>query len=170
MAEKNVLPDFLSRTNYSTTHTTADDEINSFPDPPISTWAPHAAKPIPEPVPLTVELSEASTQTHLFTQEQNAKTSAQPAITQTPDMPNANALSPHITSVQNGPRPKFQLQYKEADLFTAPENVSLAHCVAEDMRMGAGIVTQFVAKFGKIAYLKKTMQIDRASGSPPPGE
>ncbi len=44
---QNVVPDFLSRTSYSTNYTAADDEIYSFPDPHISTGATHSATPIP---------------------------------------------------------------------------------------------------------------------------
>lgn len=31
----------------------------------------------------------------------------------------------------------------DEDLFTLPRNISLAHCVAEDLRMGAGIAVNF---------------------------
>lgn len=37
------------------------------------------------------------------------------------------------------------MQFTEVygDLFSAPEEYALAHCVAADMRMGAGIATTF---------------------------
>lgn len=44
-----------------------------------------------------------------------------------------------ITKMSN----QFEFREIEGDLFSAPENYSLAHCVSEDMRMGAGIATIF---------------------------
>lgn len=37
----------------------------------------------------------------------------------------------------------FTLKDIEGDLFSAPKDVSLAHCVAADMKMGAGIAVKF---------------------------
>ncbi len=41
------------------------------------------------------------------------------------------------------------------DLFSAPSNVSLAHCVSRDMNMGKGIATLFRDKFGQVKELKE---------------
>lgn len=35
----------------------------------------------------------------------------------------------------------------EADLFAQPQNYALAHCIAKDANMGAGIATQFVKRY-----------------------
>ena len=36
----------------------------------------------------------------------------------------------------------------EADLFTAPGNAVLAHCISQDLKMGAGIAAAIVARYG----------------------
>lgn len=41
------------------------------------------------------------------------------------------------------------------DLFTAPEEYALAHCVAVDLQMGAGIATRFRYMFGGVAALRE---------------
>lgn len=41
------------------------------------------------------------------------------------------------------------------DLFKAPKNFSLAHCVGSDMRMGAGIAVQFKKMFGHVNELRR---------------
>lgn len=41
----------------------------------------------------------------------------------------------------------FQYDELQACLFSAPQHVSLAHCVAEDFKMGQGIAVDFNAKF-----------------------
>lgn len=43
----------------------------------------------------------------------------------------------------------------EGDLFTASEEYALAHCVATDLRMGAGIAVMFRNKFGRVAALRE---------------
>lgn len=43
----------------------------------------------------------------------------------------------------------------EGDLFSAPKTYSLAHCVAADLKMGAGIAVAFRDKFGQIDKLKE---------------
>lgn len=50
----------------------------------------------------------------------------------------------------------------EGDLFSASKTYSLAHCVAADLRMGAGIAVAFRDKFGRIDELKQ--QGKRAGG------
>lgn len=46
----------------------------------------------------------------------------------------------------------------DGDLFSAPKTFSLAHCVAADLRMGAGIAIKFRHKFGQINKLKEQRQ------------
>lgn len=41
----------------------------------------------------------------------------------------------------------------EDDLFTAPDDVSLVHCVGADFRMGSGIAVKFREKFGSVGQL-----------------
>lgn len=43
---------------------------------------------------------------------------------------------------------------EEGDLFDLPESVSLAHCVAQDFHMGAGIAKMFLKKFGSKDILR----------------
>jgi hypothetical protein len=47
---------------------------------------------------------------------------------------------------------KFALKEMNGDLFTA--KCSMAHCVAEDLRMGAGIAVMFKKLFGRVDELK----------------
>lgn len=42
----------------------------------------------------------------------------------------------------------------KGDLFSAPADVPLAHCVAADLQMGAGIAVEFKNRFGGVAELK----------------
>ncbi|CAF4467198.1 unnamed protein product, partial [Adineta steineri] len=42
----------------------------------------------------------------------------------------------------------------DGDLFSVASNVSLAHCVSQDMSMSKGIATLFRNKFGQINELK----------------
>lgn len=48
---------------------------------------------------------------------------------------------------------KLKLSEVEGDLFSAPENYSLAHCVGADFAMGAGIAVKFRQTFGKVDEL-----------------
>lgn len=43
----------------------------------------------------------------------------------------------------------------EGDLFSSPKTYSLAHCVAADLKMGAGIAVAFRDKFGQVNKLKE---------------
>lgn len=45
---------------------------------------------------------------------------------------------------------KLVFREVEGDLFTAPDEYALAHCVAADMKMGAGIAVKFREKYGQI--------------------
>ena len=56
-----------------------------------------------------------------------------------------------IQSTQTG----FELNIHRGDLFTKPHSdVSLAHCVSRDLKMGAGIAKIFREKFGRIRELE----------------
>ncbi|KAK7873270.1 hypothetical protein R5R35_011338 [Gryllus longicercus] len=48
---------------------------------------------------------------------------------------------------------KVKIEEINGDLFSAPEDYSLAHCVAADLRMGSGIAVQFKQKFKKVGEL-----------------
>ena len=43
----------------------------------------------------------------------------------------------------------------KGDLFSCPDDESLAHCISADIRMGKGIAVIFKNKFGGIEELKK---------------
>lgn len=43
----------------------------------------------------------------------------------------------------------------EGDLFAAPEEYALAHCVAADLYMNAGIAVMFRNKFGRVTALRQ---------------
>uniref|UniRef100_A0A3B4A4C2 Macro domain-containing protein n=1 Tax=Periophthalmus magnuspinnatus TaxID=409849 RepID=A0A3B4A4C2_9GOBI len=47
------------------------------------------------------------------------------------------------------------ITYVTGDLFSCPRDESLAHCISEDCRMGAGIAVMFKKKFGGVEELKK---------------
>lgn len=49
---------------------------------------------------------------------------------------------------------KLVFRELEGDLFSAPKTYSLAHCVAADLKMGAGIAVAFRDKFRQIDKLK----------------
>uniref|UniRef100_A0A096MGH1 O-acyl-ADP-ribose deacylase 1 n=1 Tax=Poecilia formosa TaxID=48698 RepID=A0A096MGH1_POEFO len=44
----------------------------------------------------------------------------------------------------------WTLNYATGDLFSCPRDESLAHCISEDCRMGAGIAVMFKKKFGYV--------------------
>ncbi|KAG7472574.1 hypothetical protein MATL_G00110060 [Megalops atlanticus] len=46
------------------------------------------------------------------------------------------------------------LRYVKGDLFSCPADESLAHCISEDCRMGAGIAVLFKRKFAGVDELK----------------
>ena len=48
----------------------------------------------------------------------------------------------------------FKIIHKKGDLFSCPEDESLAHCVSEDLRMGKGIATLFKKNFEGVPELK----------------
>uniref|UniRef100_A0A3B3W0V5 Macro domain-containing protein n=1 Tax=Poecilia latipinna TaxID=48699 RepID=A0A3B3W0V5_9TELE len=48
-----------------------------------------------------------------------------------------------------------KIKYATGDLFSAPNQESLAHCVSEDLRMGKGIAVLFKKNFGRVTELKE---------------
>ncbi|XP_012686201.2 ADP-ribose glycohydrolase OARD1 [Clupea harengus] len=52
------------------------------------------------------------------------------------------------------PTGEWNLQYVKGDLFSCPADESLAHCISEDCRMGAGIAVVFKKTFGGVEDLK----------------
>ena len=56
----------------------------------------------------------------------------------------------------------FKEQYR--DLFTVEKSYYLAHCIASDFRMGAGIAVQFQKKFSLRKQLQET-KLDTSPGS-----
>ncbi|XP_029428762.1 ADP-ribose glycohydrolase OARD1 [Rhinatrema bivittatum] len=48
-----------------------------------------------------------------------------------------------------------QIRYVKGDLFSCPETDSLAHCISEDCRMGAGIAVLFKKKFNRVQELRE---------------
>lgn len=51
--------------------------------------------------------------------------------------------------------PKFKFDTKQGDLFTCPENWSLAHCISADIQLGKGIAVLFRDKYGGLDDLEK---------------
>jgi O-acetyl-ADP-ribose deacetylase (regulator of RNase III) len=49
----------------------------------------------------------------------------------------------------------LRLQQIKGDLFEAPKEFALGHCVAEDFVMGKGIAKSFRDKFGQVGYLRR---------------
>lgn len=46
-----------------------------------------------------------------------------------------------------------RITYVKGDLFACPKTDSLAHCISEDCRMGAGIAVLFKKRFGGVQEL-----------------
>ena len=47
------------------------------------------------------------------------------------------------------------VEERVGDLFSAPNNMSLAHCISQDCVMGKGIAKQFSEKFGRVNEIKE---------------
>lgn len=47
----------------------------------------------------------------------------------------------------------MDLIYVKGDLLSSPTDISLAHCVSQDLKMGKGIAVQFKNKFGNVDKL-----------------
>uniref|UniRef100_A0A3B3WKH7 Macro domain-containing protein n=1 Tax=Poecilia mexicana TaxID=48701 RepID=A0A3B3WKH7_9TELE len=52
-----------------------------------------------------------------------------------------------------------KIKYVTGDLFSAPNQESLAHCVSEDLRMGKGIAVLFKKNFGQVTALKEQKKL-----------
>ena len=63
-------------------------------------------------------------------------------------------MEPFYSSNAGSEHP-FQLKVVHGDLFDAPRNCSLGHCISEDASMHKGIATQFKSKFGRIAEIRQ---------------
>ncbi|XP_057685504.1 ADP-ribose glycohydrolase OARD1 [Corythoichthys intestinalis] len=55
------------------------------------------------------------------------------------------------TQLANG---NWRLNYTTGDLFSCPTDETLAHCISEDCRMGAGIAVMFKRRFSGVEELK----------------
>jgi Predicted phosphatase homologous to the C-terminal domain of histone macroH2A1 len=53
------------------------------------------------------------------------------------------------------PTKNNKLIYIEGDLFSCPKDECMAHCVSEDLKMGAGIAVLFKKNFGQVDELKR---------------
>lgn len=53
------------------------------------------------------------------------------------------------------PNSSWKFRCVQSDLFSAPTDYSLAHCVGSDLRMGAGIAVKFRFKFGRVEELRR---------------
>uniref|UniRef100_A0A087XM30 O-acyl-ADP-ribose deacylase 1 n=1 Tax=Poecilia formosa TaxID=48698 RepID=A0A087XM30_POEFO len=53
----------------------------------------------------------------------------------------------------------WTLNYITGNLFSFPWDESLAHCISEDCRMGAGIAVMFKKKFGRVSELKEQKKL-----------
>lgn len=71
--------------------------------------------------------------------------------TNSPKPPNTDEPQPASDS--------WSLNYKTGDLFSSPGNEALAHCVSEDLHMGAGIAKLFKYKFRSVEQLKKQRKV-----------
>ncbi|XP_028310023.1 ADP-ribose glycohydrolase OARD1 [Gouania willdenowi] len=69
-------------------------------------------------------------------------------------------LEPHVsTDETKAEESVWRLNYVTGDLFSCPESESLAHCISEDCRMGAGIAVVFKQRFGGVSELKEQKKL-----------
>uniref|UniRef100_A0A3Q0QPI5 O-acyl-ADP-ribose deacylase 1 n=1 Tax=Amphilophus citrinellus TaxID=61819 RepID=A0A3Q0QPI5_AMPCI len=54
---------------------------------------------------------------------------------------------------------KWRLSYVTGNLFSCPKDESLAHCISEDCRMGAGIAVRFKQEFQGVTELKEQKKL-----------
>ena len=59
------------------------------------------------------------------------------------------------------PKENLCFTFTKGDLFSAPSDASLAHCVSEDFRMGKGIATEFKKRFEGVNELLNQSKIIR---------
>ncbi|KAL2104134.1 hypothetical protein ACEWY4_001002 [Coilia grayii] len=60
----------------------------------------------------------------------------------------------HLHHLEQTCAGQWKLQHTKGDLFSSHADESLAHCISEDCRMGAGIAVLFKKKFGGVEDLK----------------
>ena len=60
-----------------------------------------------------------------------------------------------IAGAHSGVGAKFKVQYKEDDLFSCPDDESIAHCVSADLKMSKGIAVIFKERFKGVDELRK---------------
>lgn len=53
----------------------------------------------------------------------------------------------------------WRLKHVTGNLFSCPRDESLAHCISEDCRMGAGIAVMFRKRFGEVDKLKEQKKV-----------
>ena len=52
-------------------------------------------------------------------------------------------------------RKELKIVERTGNLFSAPANLSLVHCISQDCAMGKGIAKQFAEKFGRVGEIKE---------------
>ncbi|CAG9831573.1 unnamed protein product [Diabrotica balteata] len=71
-----------------------------------------------------------------------------------------NEYKQFLDELHSKTTPDFsKIQEENRDLFDMPEDWSLAHCVAEDLRMGSGIAVMFRNSFGMVDVLLNQRQM-----------
>eukprot|EP00062_Callorhinchus_milii_P009464 gi/632953299/ref/XP_007892342.1/ PREDICTED: O-acetyl-ADP-ribose deacetylase 1 [Callorhinchus milii] len=66
-----------------------------------------------------------------------------------------SADTPREASPEKGGTRGFAIRYVTGSLFECPAGESLAHCISQDCRMGAGIAALFRKRFGSIEELQE---------------
>ncbi|CAI5648122.1 unnamed protein product [Oreochromis niloticus] len=69
---------------------------------------------------------------------------------------------PHMSASTYTTKPaehKWRLSYVTGDLFSCPAHEALAHCISEDIRMGAGIAVEFKKRFQGVTELKEQKKV-----------
>ncbi|XP_004546332.1 ADP-ribose glycohydrolase OARD1 [Maylandia zebra] len=69
---------------------------------------------------------------------------------------------PHMSASTHTTKPaehKWRLSYVTGDLFSCPAREALAHCISEDIRMGAGIAVEFRKRFQGVTELKEQKKV-----------
>ncbi|XP_007560847.1 O-acetyl-ADP-ribose deacetylase 1-like [Poecilia latipinna] len=71
----------------------------------------------------------------------------------------SNSRAPSSTYKIQLSEDSWTLKYATGDLFSCPRDESLAHCISEDIRMGAGIAVTFRKRFGEVLTLKEQKKV-----------
>ncbi|KAM4736897.1 ADP-ribose glycohydrolase OARD1 [Anableps anableps] len=71
----------------------------------------------------------------------------------------SKSRAPSFTDKMQPSEDSWRLKYVTGDLFSCPRDESLAHCISEDCRMGAGIAVMFKKKFGGVLKLKEQKKL-----------